>query len=139
MAQSPTSDAPARGGMFAHFAGLLAAKLGYLRARLRLAGIEGREAALQAAIIVALAAGGLVAVAFGYLLLVLALVFLVARVFANEDAWLWVLLGAALLHFLGAALLVLLAKARLGTPFFPLTLEEFKKDQAWLKIATKPN
>ena len=126
-------------GLFAHCTALLAAKLGYLRARLKLAGIEGKEAAVHLAIIIALALCALVALVFGYFLLVLALVFLVALAFGGGNAWIWVLLGAALLHLLGAAALVLIARIRLGAPLFPLTLEEFKKDQEWLRNTAKPN
>jgi uncharacterized membrane protein YqjE len=138
----PTMDAPRAAdtaGIFGHLSALIAAKLGYLRARLKLAGLEGKEAAIHGAIILGLALGGLVALVFGYLLLVLALVFLVALAFGGGNAWIWVLLGAAVLHFLGAAILMLVAKGRLGTPLFPLTLDELKKDQEWLKTTTKRN
>jgi uncharacterized membrane protein YqjE len=126
-------------GMFGHLSALLAAKLAYLKARLELAGLEGKEAAIQLAIILGLAVGALVLVVFGYFFLILALVFLIALAFDNPHAWIWVLGGAALLHLLGAGLLLLFAKMRLGTPFFPLTLEELKKDQEWLKTNAKPN
>lgn len=126
-------------GFFGHFSALVTAKLGYLRARLKLAGIEGKEAAVQGAIIAALAVGALVAVIFGYFLLVFGIVFLIALAFDSDSAWIWVLLAAALLHFVGAGVLLLIAKARLGTPFFPLTLDEFQKDQEWLKTTIKPN
>jgi len=125
-------------GILGHVSALLAAKLGYLRARLKLAGIEGKEAAIHGGVILGLALGALIAVTFGYFLLVLALVFLVALAFDSGNAWIWVLLGAALLHFLGAVVLVLTAKAKLSAPFFPLTLGELQKDQEWLKTTTKP-
>lgn len=126
-------------GIFGHFSALLAAKLGYLQARLKLAGIEGKEAAIHGGIIIGLAVGALVALIFGYFLFVLGLVFLIALAFDNPHAWIWVLLGAAVLHFLGAAALLLIAKGRLGLPIFPLTLDEFRKDQEWLKTLTKQN
>jgi uncharacterized membrane protein YqjE len=128
-----------KAGILGHLSALIAAKLGYLRARVKLAGLEGKEAAIHGAIILGLALGGLVALVFGYLLFVLALVFLVALAFGGENAWIWVLLGAAVLHFLGAAILVFVAKGKLGTPLFPLTLDELKKDQEWLKTTTKRN
>lgn len=126
-------------GLFGHFSALIAAKLGYLRARLKLAGIEGKEAGIHLAIIVGLAVVALVALIFGYFLLVLGLVFLIALAFDNPHAWIWVLLGAALLHFMVAAMLLLTAKAKLGIPLFPLTLDELRKDQEWLKTTIKPN
>ena len=125
-------------GLFGHLSALLAAKLAYLKARLELAGLEGKEAAIHLAIILGLVIGGLVVVVFGYLFLVIALVFLIARAF-GDGAWPWVLLAAALFHFILAGLLLLIARLRLGVPLFPLTLEELKKDQEWLKTNAKPN
>jgi uncharacterized membrane protein YqjE len=124
-------------GAFGSFSALVAAKLSYLQARLKLAGIEGKEAAIHGSIILGLAIGGLIALVFGYFLLMLAVVFLVALAFGGGNAWIWVLLGAAVLHFIGAAALALIAKTKLGAPLFPLTLEEFQKDQEWLKKTTK--
>ena len=132
----PTTD---DAGFFRHFSALLSAKLAYLRARLQLAGIEGKEAAVHWAVILGLAAGGLAVLVFGYLFLIIGLVFLIALALGGGNAWIWVLLGAALLHLAGAALLILMAKSKLATPLFPLTLDELKKDQEWLKTNAKPN
>jgi uncharacterized membrane protein YqjE len=138
MPAPPTDDSRQPGGLFAHLSALVAAKLAYLKARLELAGLEGKDAAIHLAIILGLAVGGLVLVVFGYFFFVLALVFLIALAFGS-GSWLYVLLGAALVHFVGAAALVFIAWARLGTPLFPLTLEELRKDQEWLKTHAKPN
>jgi uncharacterized membrane protein YqjE len=135
MPEPTTDDA----GFFRHFSALLSAKLAYLRARLQLAGIEGKEAAVHSAVILGLAAGGLIVLVFGYLFLIIGLVFLIALAMGGGNAWIWVLLGAALLHIAGAALLIFIAKSKLGTPLFPLTLDELKKDQEWLKTIAKPN
>ena len=126
-------------GLFGHLSELLAAKLAYLQARLELAGIEGKEAAIQLAIVLGLALGGLVLVVFGYFFLVIALVFLIARAIGDGSAWPWVLAAAALFHFILAGVLLLIARLRLGVPFFPLTLEELNTDQEWLKTNAKPN
>jgi uncharacterized membrane protein YqjE len=126
-------------GLFAHLAGLLSAKLAYLRARLQLAGIEAREATVHYAIILGLAIGALVVVVFGYLFLVIALVFLVAALLGTEHAWIWVLMGAAFLHLLGAAILGWIAKEKLSAPMFTASLNELKKDQEWLKTSVKKN
>ena len=126
-------------GIFGHLAALIGAKLAYLRARLALAGLEGKEAAVHCGIILGLAIGGLVALVFGYFFCIIALVFLLAHLLGGETAWIWVTLGAAVLHFLGAAMLFLVAKARLGTPLFAATLQEFHQDQEWLKTSAKPN
>jgi uncharacterized membrane protein YqjE len=130
---------PEAAGLFGHLSALLAAKLAYLKARLELAGIEGKEAAIRLAIILGLAIGALVVTMFGYFFLVIALAFLIARAFGDGSAWPWVLAAAALFHFILAGLLLLIARLRLGVPLFPLTLEELKKDQEWLKTNAKPN
>ena len=137
----PLEDARAAqaAGIFGHLSALLAAKLAYVRARLELAGLEGREAAVHYGVVLGLAVGGLVALVFGYLFAVIALVFLVAHFIGGETAWIWVMLGAAALHFLGAAGLLLIAKSRLGTPMFSASLDELKQDQEWLKTNAKPN
>ena len=133
------SRAAQAAGIFAHLSALLAAKLAYVRARLELAGLEGREAAVHYGVILGLAVGGLIAVIFGYCFFIIALVFLIAHFIGGENAWIWVMLGAAVLHFLGAAALLLMAKARLGTPMFSVSLDELKHDQEWLKNNAKPN
>ena len=125
-------------GLFGHLSALLAAKLAYLHARLELAGIESKEAAIHLGIILGLAIVGLVLLIFGYFFLVIAVAFLIGLAFGGH-AWVWVLFGAAVLHLLGAGLLLLIAKTRLGVPLFPLTLAELKKDQEWLKTNAKPN
>ncbi len=126
-------------GIFRHLTALLGAKLAYLRARLQLAGLEGKEAATHYAIIVALSIGALVVAIFGYFFLVIALVFLVAWACGGGNAWIWVTLGAAVLHFIGAATLLVIAKVKLSQPMFAATLDEFKKDQEWLKNPANPN
>jgi len=141
MPAATTEDAPTAKatGLFGHLSGLLAAKLAYLKARLELAGIEGKEAAIHLGIILGLAVVALVLVVFAYFFFIIALVFLVALAFGGGNAWIWVLFAAAFLHIVGAAVLLLISKSRLGQPIFPLTLEELKKDQEWLKTNAKPN
>jgi uncharacterized membrane protein YqjE len=139
MPASSTEDTPQpKAGLFGHLSALLAAKLAYLKARLELAGIEGREAAVHLGIILGLAIVALVLVIFGYFFFVLFLVFLIGLAFGG-NAWVWVMLGAAVIHFIIAGVLLLVARLRLGVPLFPLTLEELKKDQEWLKTNAKPN
>ena len=126
---------PEGAGLFAHISGLLAAQLSYLKVRLQLAGIEAKEAGIHYGLILAFAIVALVAVVFGYLFLIIALVFLIALAFDSQSAWIWVMFGAALLHLGGAGALLFLAKGKLAEPMFAETLNEFKKDQRWLSSA----
>ena len=140
MPEPTTDDTPQAEatGLLGHLYALLAAKLAYLRARLELAGLESKEAAVHVAIILGLAIAALIFVIFGYLFGVLAIVFLVALAFGG-NAWIWVLLAAAFGHLALAVACLVIARVKLGAPLFPLTLEELKKDREWLKTNAKPN
>ncbi|HYR59274.1 MAG TPA: phage holin family protein [Chthoniobacteraceae bacterium] len=127
------------GGLLSHFGTLLGAKLAYLRARLQLAGIEGKEAAIHFAIILGLAAGAALIALFGYLFFVIALVFLIAWACGGGNAWIYVMFAFALGHFGTALVLLVISKAKLAQPVFQATLSELKKDQEWLKNPAKPN
>jgi uncharacterized membrane protein YqjE len=129
---SPDASTAGARGLLAELATLLGAKLAWLRARFELAGIEGKEALANYAITGALAVGALVAIVFGYFFVVIALVFLIAWACGGGNAWIWVTLGAGVLHFLAAASLALVAKTRLERRMFEATLDEFRKDQEWL-------
>lgn len=138
----PSSDdrrAAEAEGLWGHLSGLLGAKLAYWRARAELAGIEGREAAVQYGLALGLAVGALVLVIFGYFFLVLGVVFAIAWACGGGNAWIWVLLGAALLHVIAAGGLLLVVRMKISRPVFTATMDEFRKDQAWLTTPAKPN
>ena len=127
-------------GFFHHTLALISALLDYLKARLQLAGLEGKEAGVHYGVIAALGAAAVVVVFLGYFFLCFALVFLIAWLLGDGHAWIWVTLGMAVLHFSVAVACLWMAKTRFGAPVFSATLEEFKKDQEWLKIqSAKPH
>ena len=130
--------APMPRGILDQLAGLLTTVLASLSARLELAGIEGREAATHYALILVLTIGGLILLIFGYLLSVIGVVFLIAHCIGTENAWIWVTLGAATLHFLVAGALLIAARSRLAQPMFSASLEQLKQDQEWIKPNAKP-
>ena len=115
---------------------MLAASWGYIRARGELAGLEGKEAGLHLLKALGLLIGGLMLLCFGWLFFCLAAVFLIAKAIGTESAWIWVTFAAALLHFLGGWLLLQKVRSLAGQPLFPATLDEFRKDQAWLDAKT---
>jgi uncharacterized membrane protein YqjE len=127
MAEPPNSTGA---GFFDHFNALLAAGSAYLHARLRLAGIESKDALIHYAIIIGLVMAGLVVVAFGYLFLCIGLIALLAAALRVHAGW--VLLAFAFLHFAVAVVCGLIAKTKLSVPMFSATLDEFKKDQQWM-------
>lgn len=132
------SNAEAR-GVIASVAALIGAKLDYLRARCELAGLEGKEAAVNYAIILALAVCALVVIVFAYLFLIIAIVFLIALAFDSASAWIWVMMGAGVLHLLIAGGCLYVAKMRLDRRMFGTTLDEFRKDKEWLTKIGKKN
>jgi uncharacterized membrane protein YqjE len=117
-------------GFFEHSRGLLAALTNYLSARLRLAGIESKEAFVHFGIIIGLAVAALMVVFLGYIFLCVGLVVLLAHLLHMRAEW--AILALALLHFGVAIVCLLIARTRLAVPMFTATLGEFKKDTQWL-------
>jgi uncharacterized membrane protein YqjE len=122
-----------QGGLSASLRQMAIAGLSYVRARMELAGLEGKEALTRLGALLLLAAVAVTLTMVGFLLLCLALVFGIALLVGGGNAWIWVaaLMGGFLLA--GAWGLLRLAKGWLRDPMFPATLEEFRKDDAWLR------
>ena len=133
----PTPDRAQHPGFFEHATAWLGTVLAHLRVRLELAEIEGKEAAVHYGVLLALAVAGFVFVVFGYLFLCLALVFLIAWACGGGNAWIWVLLGASVLHLGGGAGAFFWIRGRLAMPMFSATLDELRKDQEWLTSTTE--
>ena len=120
-------------GITDYLRGLLLATLSYLRARLELAGLEGKEAFTQLASVLVLAILAIALTVAGYLLLCIALVFGIAQFFHSPTAWIWISAIVGIAHAVGAWILIRTARAMLNKPMFSSTLEEFRKDETWLK------
>lgn len=132
--------ARAGGGVIEHFSGLLAAFLAYLQARLLLAGIESKEAAIHYAMLLVWTGGALVLCFLGYIFVCIGLVFAVAYFFQDPSKWIWVMLGFGAVHFAVAIFCVLIARSKIFAPMFRETISELKKDQLWLnRLSEKPN
>ncbi|MEA3186635.1 MAG: putative Actinobacterial Holin-X, holin superfamily [Chthoniobacter sp.] len=122
-----------KAGFFEHAREIIAALSAYLHARLRLAGIETKEALVHYAIILALIFGALFVAVFGYLFLCIGLMLVLAHflhVFAG-----WLVLGFALVHILAVLVCGCIVKTRLAAPMFSATIDEFKKDSQWLSTS----
>ena len=124
-------------GFFEHATAWLGTLLAHLRVRIELAEIEGKEAAVHYGVLLGLAVAGFVFIVFGYLFLCLALVFLIAWACGGGNAWIWVLLGASVLHLCAGAGAFFWIKTRLAVPMFSATLDELRKDQEWLTSTTE--
>lgn len=127
-----TPPTNSRAGAFSHLTSLLGVSTQYLSARIRLAGLEAKEAGAHYGLAAGMIAGALFVAVLGYVFLVMTIVFGIAAAFDSKHAWIVVMGGVALLHVGGAVALTLLAWRRMKAGAFSHTLEEFKKDTAWL-------
>ncbi|MGC3989787.1 MAG: phage holin family protein [Chthoniobacteraceae bacterium] len=134
-ARGSAPHASPESGVSGHFRNLLASALGYFQARFQLLGIEAGEAGKHYLTLAVFALVALVALIFGYIFLILGLVFLVAH--WTGWHWEWVLLAFAGAHLLATIIFGALAWRMIGKPFFTRDFNEFKKDQEWLKTRTK--
>ena len=118
-------------GLMPSVTALLGSVMGYLRARLELAGIEGREAVALYLKIAILLVAALLLLAFGYAFLWIGALALLASVCTFH--WAWLVLGIAVLHCAGVAACIWGVRRLWKKEVFSATLEEFRKDQQWLK------
>lgn len=129
MKRRPTAARPP--GLFDSLASLLGSFSGYVGARLELLGLESRAASRNYLRVLILAVVAVLALALGYIFVVLGLVFLVH----GWTGWSWPVLTAA---FGGAHLLVVVfcalnIKSRVAVPAFTESLAELRKDRTWLQ------
>ena len=134
--ESPPSRNPAgHSGLLDNTLGLLSAIAEFFESRFTLAAQESKSAALQIAILVGCVIGALVLCAMGYVFLVVSAVVGLAHLLGIS--WPWVALAVALLHFIIAAVLLVVARSRITKPMFRDTRDELKKDREWLKTLSQ--
>ncbi len=108
----------------------------YLSLRSQLMLMEAKEAGSHYGMIAGLFAGAAFVALFGYVFLMLTVVFGVALLIDSPHGWLMVLGGLTVLHLGLAVALALMAKGRLKAGVFEKTKEEFRKDKVWPKKPT---
>lgn len=96
-----------------------------------LAGEEAREAAELYLRLAVMLLAAIFFAAFGYVIILLFLAFLIATIF--QVAWIWILLGFSILHLLVAFLCATHVKNHWKTPVFPATSAEIRRDLDSLK------
>lgn len=101
-----------------------------------LAGEEAREAGALYLRLAVMLGAALFFAAFGYILLLLFVAFLIATVF--HVLWIWILLGFTVLHLLVAFLCASHVKNHFRTPVFAATKSELRRDLEELTGAGKP-
>ena len=108
----------------------------YFEAIGALAGEEAREAGELFLRLAVMLAAALFFAAFGYVLLLFFVAFLVAAVF--HVSWIWILLGLTALHFLVAIICAVHVKNHWRTPVFPATRSEISRDLDALRGGRNP-
>ena len=130
--ESPSSRNPAgHSGLIDNALGLLSAIVEFFEIRFALAAQESKEAALQLLILVGCVIAALALCVMGYVFLIVSAVVGVAHLLGTS--WPVVALVVALVHFIIAGALLLVARSRITKPMFRDTRDELKKDREWLK------
>ena len=140
MSESTRSRNPAgHAGLLENLLALLNALAGFFESRFALLAEESKGAAVQLLILVGCVIFALLLCALGYVFLITGAVVGLAHLIGIS--WPWIALAAAVVHFIVALVLLLVARSRVTKPLFRATLTELKKDREWLKNldATNPS
>jgi uncharacterized membrane protein YqjE len=130
--ESPSSRNPAgHSGLLDNALGLLSAIVEFFEIRFALAAQESKAAALQLLILVGCVIAALALCVMGYVFLIVSAVVGIAHLLGTS--WPVVALVVALVHFIIAGALLLVARSRITKPMFRDTRDELKKDREWLK------
>jgi len=140
MSESTRSRNPAgHAGLLESLLALLNALADFFESRFALLAEESKGAAVQLLILVGCVIFALLLCALGYVFLITGAVVGLAHLIGMS--WPWIALAAAVVHFIVALVLLLVARSRITKPLFRATLTELKKDREWLKNldATNPS
>ena len=140
MSESTRSRNPAgHAGLLENLLALLNALAEFFESRFALLAEESKGAAVQLLILVGSVIFSLLLCALGYVFLITGAVVGLAHLIGIS--WSWIALAAAVVHFIVAMILLLVARSRVTKPLFRATLTELKKDREWLKNldATNPS
>ena len=132
MSESTRSRNPAgHAGLLENLLALLNALAEFFESRFALLAEESKGAAVQLLILVGCVIFALLLCALGYVFLITGAVVGLAHLIGIS--WPWIALAAAVVHFIIALVLLLVARSRITKPLFRATLTELKKDREWLK------
>ena len=140
MSESTRSRNPAgHAGLLENLLALLNALAEFFESRFALLAEESKGAAVQLLILVGCLIFALLLCALGYVFLITGAVVGLAHLIGIS--WPWIALASAVVHFIVALVLLLVARSRITKPLFRATLTELKKDREWLKNldATNPS
>ncbi len=132
ISKSPRSRNPAgHAGLLENLLALLTALAEFFESRFALVAQESKEAAVQLLILAGCLIFALLLCALGYVFFITGVVVGLAHL--AGISWPWIALAAAAVHFIIAAVLLLVARSRITKPLFRNTRAELKKDREWLK------
>ena len=117
--------------MLGNALGLLSAIFEFFEVRFAVLAKESKSAALQLLILVGCVIAALALCVMGYVFLIVSAVVGIAHLLGTS--WPVVALVVALVHFLIAGVLLLVARSRVTKPMFRGTVDELQKDREWLK------
>jgi len=113
----------------------LASFLNYLELRLRLLGLESKEAGLHLLVLALLLVGAVVFFAGFLVMLLVFLLYLITLLF--HWGWGWSALACGGVSLLAAIAAGVVLRYRIVRPLFPTTLAELKRDREWLTHKAK--
>jgi uncharacterized membrane protein YqjE len=130
--ESPPSRNPAgHSGLLDNVLALVSALAEFVESRFALAARESKAAALQVLILVGCVIAAVALCVMGYVFLIVSAVVGLAHLIGTS--WPVVALVVALVHFIVAGVLLVVARSRITKPMFRATVDELKKDREWLK------
>jgi uncharacterized membrane protein YqjE len=129
---SPPSRNPAgHSGLLDNALGLISAVVAFFESRFVLLAQESKSAAVQLLILVGCVIAALALCLMGYVFLIVSGVVGLAHLLGTS--WPVVALVVAVVHFIIAGVLLLVARSRMTKPMFRDTRDELNKDREWLK------
>ena len=135
--ESPRSRNPAgHSGLFDNALALISALSEFFESRFALLAQESKSAAIQVLILVGCVIVAVALCVMGYVFLIVSIVVEIARLVGTS--WSVVVLITAILHFIIAGVLLLVARSRVTKPMFRDTVDELKKDRQWLRNLNQP-
>jgi uncharacterized membrane protein YqjE len=127
----PSRNPAGHSGLLDNALGLLSAIAEFFEIRFAIVAQESKYAALQVLVLVGCVIAALALCLMGYVFLIVSAVVGIAHLLGVS--WPWVALVVALLHFIIAGVLLVVARSRMTKPMFQDTRDELKKDREWLK------
>jgi len=127
----PSRNPAGHSGLLDNALGLISAVVAFFEGRFVLLAQESKTAAVQLLILVGCVIAALALCLMGYVFLIVSAVVGLAHLLGTS--WPVVALVVALLHFIIAGVLLVVARSRITKPMFRDSIDELKKDREWLK------